>query len=100
MKINTFTITNSREQIIDSSHPIATNKHLTVFHQNIRGLSSKTNELLETILPNLPHVICLTEHHLRKQEIENVSIAHYTLSAKFCRQKLKHGGTSIFVHES
>ena len=56
--------------------------------------------LLETILPNLPHVICLTEHHLRKQEIENVSIAHYTLGAKFCRQKLKHGGTSIFVHES
>ena len=27
--------TNSREQIIDSSRPIATNKHLTVFHQNI-----------------------------------------------------------------
>ena len=46
------------------------------------------------------NVVCLTEHHLREQEIENLSIAHYTLRAKFCRQNLKQGGTGIFVHES
>jgi hypothetical protein len=52
------------------------------------------------MLPQLPHVICLTEHHLRDQEIENLSMAHYTLGTKFCRKNLKQGGTSIFVHES
>jgi exonuclease III len=78
----------------------ATNKNFTVFHQNIRGLRDKTSELIGSILPNLPHVVCLTEHHLREKEIENLSIAHYSLGDKFCRQKLKHGGTGIFVHES
>ena len=76
------------------------NKHFTVYHQNIRGLRDKTSELIGAILPKLPHVICLMEHHLKKQEIENLSIDHYTFGSKFCRQKLKHGGTCIFVHES
>lgn len=71
-----------------------------MFHQHITGLRDKNSELLGLILPKLPHVVCLTEHHLREQEIENLSIAHYTLDAKFCRQNLKHGGTGIFVHES
>ena len=44
--------------------------------------------------------MCLTEHHLRDQEIENLSMTHFTLGAKFCRKNLKQGGTSIFVHES
>ena len=44
--------------------------------------------------------MCLTEHHLKELEIENLSIDHYTLGAKFCRQILKHGGTNIFVHDS
>ena len=51
-------------------------------------------------MPKLPNVICLTEHHLKELEIENLSIDHYTLGAKFCRQTLKQGGSSIFVHNS
>ena len=45
-------------------------------------------------------MICLTEHHIKAQEIENLSIDHYILGAKSCRQSLKHGGRGIFVHES
>jgi len=52
------------------------------------------------VLPKLPHVICLTEHHSKEQEIETLSRDHYILGAKFCRQSLKHRGTGIFVHES
>jgi len=51
-------------------------------------------------IPNLPQVICLTEHHSKEQERETLTIDHYTLGAKFCRQCLKHGGTCIFIHES
>jgi exonuclease III len=82
------------------SSPIVTNKPFTVFHQNIRGLRNKINELLDSVLPQLPHVVCLTEHHSKEQETETLSIDHYTLGAKFCRQSLKHGGTGIFIHES
>ena len=91
---------NLRDQTNYISPLTATNKYFTVFYQNIRGLRDKTSELLGSILPKLPHVVYLTEHHLREQEIENLSIAHYTLGAKFCRQNLKQGGTGIFVHES
>jgi hypothetical protein len=91
---------NFRDQTNYISPLTATNKYFTVFHQNISGLRDKTSELLGSILTKLPHVVCLTEHHLREQETENLSITHYTLGAKFCRQKLKHGGTGIFVHES
>ena len=79
---------------------ITTNEYFTVFHQNIRGLRDKTSELLGSILPKLPHVVYLTEHHLREQEIENLSTAHCILGAKFCRQNLKQGGTGICVQES
>jgi hypothetical protein len=52
------------------------------------------------VLPKLPHVICLTGHHSKEQEIENLSINHYMLGVKFCRQILKYGCIGIFVHES
>jgi len=52
------------------------------------------------VSPKLPYVICLTEHHLKEQEIENLSVDHRILGAKSCRQCLKHGGTGIFVYES
>ena len=48
------------------------------------------------MLSKLPHV----EYQPKEQEIGTLSINHYILGAKFCRQNLKHGGTSIFVHES
>jgi len=82
------------------SAPIVTKKPFSVFHQNIGGLRNKINELLDSVLPQLPHVPCLTEHHAKDQEIETLYIDHYTLGAKYCRQSLKHGGTGIFVHES
>ena len=47
-----------------------------------------------------PDTLYLTEHHLKEQEIENLSTDHYIFGAKSCRLCLKHGGTGIFVHES
>jgi hypothetical protein len=44
---------------------------LKIFHQNICGLSNKSNELLISLLPNPPQVLCLTEHHSRSEEIVN-----------------------------
>jgi exonuclease III len=52
------------------------------------------------VLPKLPHVICLTGHHSKEQEIETLSIDHYILRAEFCRQSLKYRSKGIFAHES
>ena len=62
----------------------------------MRGLRNKNNELLGSVLPELPHVVCLTEHNLKEQEIETLSVDQYILGATFCRQSLKHKGTGIF----
>jgi len=77
-----------------------TKKPFTIFHQNIRGLRNKITKLFDSILPHLPHVLCITEHHAKDQELDTLNIDQYALGAKFCRQKLKQGGTGIFVHES
>jgi hypothetical protein len=51
-------------------------------------------------LPDIPQIICITEHHLNEQEIESLLIENYTLGAKYCRHHLKQGESCIFVHES
>jgi hypothetical protein len=51
-------------------------------------------------LPDIPQIICISEHHLNEQEIEFLSNENYILGAKYCRHNLKLGGSCIFVHES
>ena len=63
------------------------------------GLKKKTNELIGSMFPDLPHVLCITEH-LQKSELEQISINNYRLGAGYCRQAVKRGGVCIFVHET
>ena len=50
------------------------NTPLKVIHQIIRGLRNKSSELLTSILPDIPQIICITEHHLNEQENESLFI--------------------------
>jgi exonuclease III len=68
-----------------------------ILHQNIRGILHKTDEFLTSLVGTSPHILCLTEHHLRIEELKNVNFFPYTLGAQFCRQLHKQGGVSIFV---
>jgi len=74
--------------------------NLKVYHQIVWGLKGKLNLLSSSLYFDLTHVVCLTEHHLKDQEMDLASIEHYKLSATFCRQQYKNGGTCILVHES
>jgi exonuclease III len=73
---------------------------LTIFHQNIRSLYTKTDEIWQTFESNLPQVLCFTEHHLKTYQIDNVFFQNYQLGATFCREKYKNGGVCIYVHET
>jgi len=55
------------------SHPNET-KSFTVFHQNVRGLLNKSEELVSFLPPDFPRVLCLTEHHLKHSEIDFICI--------------------------
>jgi hypothetical protein len=73
---------------------------IQVYHRKIRGSKNKINEFTSLLFPEYPLILCLTEHDFRDNEIDMISLEHYKLATKFCRQKLKNGGVSIFVHES
>jgi hypothetical protein len=49
-----------------ASAPYYTEKTFSLFHQNIRGFRDKNNELLGSLLPELPHILCLTEHFFNR----------------------------------
>jgi len=73
---------------------------LQILHQNIQGSRWKFNEMLSSLYPSFPHILCFTKHHLNQQEIELTQIDNYTLVASFCRISLKMGGVCIFVNKN
>jgi len=70
-----------------------------IFHQNIRGLKSKVDELSNSLLPDYPNILNPTEHHLNNSEIDNLPIDRFKLESKFCRHEYKNGRVCIFGHE-
>ena len=42
-----------------------------------------------------PHFICLSEHHLKESEINNLAFMGYKLATDFCRKKSLGGGVCI-----
>jgi hypothetical protein len=72
---------------------------LRLYHQNIRGIKGKLNELMIHLSKVTPDIICLMEHHFNASEIELTYLTSYILGANFCREKLKNGGACIYIHE-
>jgi hypothetical protein len=97
-------ITISHRNLDQPRNTSATNMNnnvaLTVFHQNIRGLHNKIDELLNCWSNGFPHLLCLTEHHLRAYEITNAHTEGYNLTSKYCRKSRRQGGVSIFIREA
>ena len=75
---------NNRSQQI-SNQIILNNNSFKVYHQNVRSLRKKSHELLGHLYPVLPHVMCLTEHHLNILEKTYVNIEGYSIGAQLCR---------------
>jgi exonuclease III len=71
-----------------------------IFHQNIRGFKGKTEEIMNNIAINPPHVLCFTEHHLESHQLDCVPLQSYRLVVKFCSITYRYGRVCIYVHES
>jgi exonuclease III len=72
---------------------------LTVYHQNVRGLGGKVNELLSQSYPTYPHVLCLSEHHKNYLEFQRTSLDCYSLGADYCRTSYTKGGVCILEQD-
>jgi hypothetical protein len=83
-----------------SGKSCASQNYLKMYHQNIYGLKSKINELLSSLYPNLPHIICMSEYHLKYAEINNIVTENYMIGASYCRHYAMKGGTCIFIPDN
>jgi hypothetical protein len=82
--------------MVNDNEMLASNA-ITIFHQNICGLKGKTDELLSSMSPNFPHILCFSEHHLKKFELDQINVDGYRLGTAYCRQVVKRGCICIFV---
>ena len=64
---------------------------LGLYHQNICGLRRKVNH-------DVPHLICISEHHLNNVEMDYIHLPNYKLGAKYSRKSSLKGGVFIFIH--
>jgi hypothetical protein len=65
---------------------------ITIFHQNICGFKGKMDELISPMSPYSPHILCFSEHHLKKFELNQINVDGYSLGAAYCRQVVKKRG--------
>jgi hypothetical protein len=77
---------------------ILNKQNLKIYHQNICGLRFKSGELLVSLYPELPDILCITEHHLNTMQIQLVSLDEYNLGTEICRQTYHKGGVCMFIH--
>jgi len=93
-------VINTNLEHSDTTKQYATNgsklDNLQIYHQNIRGLHNKIDELTTQWTVHPPHLLCFMEHHLKESEITNIHIKNYTLGASYCRHSRTHGGVCIF----
>jgi hypothetical protein len=70
-----------------------------VYHQNIRGLCCKTDDLKCSIVSNSinPHVICFTEHFMSDQKLLCNNFQNYFLGTKYARSNYQGGGVRIYI---
>jgi hypothetical protein len=50
---------------------------LTIYHQNMQDLKNKINDFVLTKTEIYPHIICLSEHHLKPNEKSITHIPMY-----------------------
>ena len=66
----------------------------------MHDLKAKINEFILSLDEVSPHLICLTEHHLKHNDIDITHIPTYKLGAKYCTTTLKCWGVCIYIHKN
>ena len=62
---------------------------LTVYRQIIRGLKGKVNELVSQLYPTLPHILCLTENHMKHSELQRTFLININWETTIVERLMK-----------
>jgi hypothetical protein len=67
-----------------------------IIHQNAQYLRNKT-EIFTVFLQNTsPHILAISEHGFKEDEITQCVLELYILTSYFCRKQHKGGGIAIY----
>jgi hypothetical protein len=85
--------------VLESNNRRKEISNLTTYHQNIRSLNKKKDEINIMLQESSirPHLICLSEHHKRKEDMSDFSFPGYKLANSFCRAINLKGGVCILA---
>jgi exonuclease III len=70
--------------------------NVVIFHQNIRSLRNKVDELLLS-WDSEPDIVCFSEHWMQRDEV--VHLVNFECVAQFCRGSSLGGGVCIYVNK-
>lgn len=71
-----------------------------IMHLNVNSLKHKS-QFLESYLEDHPvNVLCISEHHLCRRQIDIINIDRMNLASSHCRTKCKRGGVAIFCNQN
>jgi hypothetical protein len=70
--------------------------NLTIYHQNIRSLNKKKDEI-NIMYRKIVSSHCLSQHHKRKEDMSDFSFPGYKLANSFCRETTPKGGVCILA---
>jgi hypothetical protein len=76
-KVRTNLMNSNKSEDLDNNKSIPF-KCLKVFHQNICGLQNKISELFISLCQDLPHIVCISEHHLEQSQLLHIHMENYT----------------------
>jgi hypothetical protein len=85
---------------VDRTRNVSNLQLVKIYHQNIRSMRHKMSELLCHLSHDLPHFLCITEHHLNCDELAFFNVENYVLGSSYCRKLKNKGGACVFVHNS
>jgi hypothetical protein len=73
--------------------------NFVIYHQNIMSLNSKKDgmSLILQASSIRPYIICISEHHMKKQEMLNFSLIDYKSASSFCHERFLKGGVCILI---
>jgi exonuclease III len=55
------------------------------------------DELVASLYPDLPDILCISEHHLKSMQIQLILCEEYNLGTEFCRQSFHKGGVCMYI---
>jgi hypothetical protein len=57
------------------------------------------DQLINSLFPKFPRILCFSERHLKRIELEQISLKGFQFGAAYCRKSSLKGGFYIFVHK-